>query len=89
MSSTRSSITAVPSTSHHLIYLSNRDNNSIDKIPSNPLTFYVNNDTEDLTTARKTCYGNLIANLRSFRVKVSTQTQTYIYISCNHFIILH
>ncbi|GAA5804922.1 Aquaporin-2 [Helicostylum pulchrum] len=72
MSSTRSSITAVPSISyhHHHIYLSDSDNNSIEKTPSNPLTFYVNNDTEDLiTTSRKTCYGNLIASLRSFRVK--------------------
>ncbi|KAG2230314.1 hypothetical protein INT48_002739 [Thamnidium elegans] len=70
MSSTRSSVTAAPSISHHHhIYLSNSDSNPIEKTPSNPLTFYVNNDTEDLTTTRKTCYGNLIANLRSFRVK--------------------
>lgn len=74
MSSTRSSITAVPSISH--IYLSNSDNNPIDleKKPSlpqsNPLTFHNNDDTDDINTARKTRFSSLKSRLRSFRVKV-------------------
>ncbi|KAI9365569.1 aquaporin-like protein [Pilaira anomala] len=70
MSSTHSSITAVPSISNGY-HLSNSDNNPLEKKPApSPLTYYNNDNSDlDLTTSRKSRYSSLLENMRSFRVK--------------------
>lgn len=79
MSSTHSSITAVPSISNGY-HLSNGDNSPLEKkaAPS-PLTFYNNDNSDlDLTTSRKSRYGSFLENMRSFRVKVKFLYETCI-----------
>lgn len=76
MSSTRSSVTDVPTLSN-TCFSSNDDNDvSLDIEKNHPslphtLTFYNNNDSDDITTARPTQYNKFLSHMQEFKTKVS------------------
>lgn len=74
MSSTRSSLTAVPTIAN--IYISNPydDGNALDKKPSsytNSVSLTIDNNTDDLNTSRKSRCATIVSHLRHFKQKVS------------------
>lgn len=75
MSSTRSSLTAVPTIAN--IYISNPNDdgsNALEKKPSsyaNSVSLTIDNNTDDLNTSRKSRCATIVSHLRHFKQKVS------------------
>lgn len=87
MSSTRSSLTAVPTISNIYISNPNEDSNALEKKPSSyatSISLTIDNNTDDLNTSRKSRCATIVSHLRHFKQKVNI-TPSIPNFTCSNF----